>query len=127
LTPKSDLSGILSVDSTIEPGTIIVSSPSANHVRALDFEDSSARGSAPNKDNLVGHVPLEETESCKGENFLDTPIHTLSQSKPPSSFPYHHGWAMGRGRGVGREGAKISTLIRWYGLVPGSTHILIFS
>jgi len=52
---KSDLPGISSVDSTLELG-VIVSSPSASqiHVKALDFKDSSAMGSAPNKGNPVG-------------------------------------------------------------------------
>jgi len=109
---ESDLPGISSVDSTLEP-RIIVSSTSANqiHVRALDFEDSSVMGPASNKGNPVGHVPLEETESCKGENFLDTPIDTPTESKSPSPQPFHRGWAMRRGRGVGREGpTKSSTL-----------------
>jgi len=67
-------------------------------------------GSAHNMGNLVGHVPLEETESCKGENFLDTPIHTPPRSKSQSHFPCHRGWAMGRGKGVRREGAKSSPI-----------------
>jgi len=77
---ESDLPGISSVYSTIELG-VIVSSPSASHihVRALDYEESSAMGSAPNKGNLVGHAPLEKTESCKGVNFLDTLFHTPSK------------------------------------------------
>jgi len=62
---ESDLPEISSVDSTLEQG-VIASSPSANqtNARALDFEDSSAMGSATNKGNPVGHVPLKETESC---------------------------------------------------------------
>jgi len=98
---ESDLPGILSVDSTIEQG-VIVSSPSVDqiHVRALDFEESNAMGTAPNNGNPVGHVPLGETESCKGENFLDTPIHTPPQSKSRLSFPCHRGWAMCKGYGT---------------------------
>jgi len=67
---ESDLPGISSVDSTLELG-VNVSSPSANqpHVSALDFRDSSAMGSAPNKGNLVVHVQLEEAESCKERIF----------------------------------------------------------
>jgi len=110
---ESDLPGISSVDSTIEQG-VIVSSLSANqiHVRAVDFGDSSATGPVLNKGTPVGHVPLEGTDSSKEENFLDTPIHTPSQSKSPSPVPFHRGWSMGRGRGVGRKGgAKSSAYI----------------
>jgi len=65
-----------------------VSSPSAKtiHVPTLEVEDSSAMGSAPNKGNPVGHVPLEETESCKGVNLIDTLNHTHPRSKSPSHF-----------------------------------------
>jgi len=78
-------------------------------VRTLEVEDSSAMGSAPNEGNPVGHAPLEETESCKGGNFLDTPNHTPPRSKSPLPFSCHRGWAMGSGREVGREGGKSST------------------
>jgi len=100
-----DLPGISSVDSSQELG-VIVSPPSADqiHVRALDFGDSSSTGPAPNKGTPVGHLPLEATESSKGENFLDTPIHTPLQSKSPSPVPFHHGWAMGRRRGWDERG-----------------------
>jgi len=93
---ESDLPGISSVDSTVEPG-VIVSSPSASqiHVRALDFECSSAMGLAPNKSNPVGSVPLGEIESCEEENYLDNPIHMPPQSRSPSPQPFHRGWAMG--------------------------------
>jgi len=109
---ESGLPGISSVDSTLEQ-EVIVSSSSANqtNVRAIYFEDSSAMGSAPNMGNPVGHVPMEETDSCKWENFLDTPIHTPPQSKSQSSFPCHRGWAICKGRGMGREGTKSSTAI----------------
>jgi len=93
-----ELPGISSVDSTQTLG-VMVSSPSADHiqVKALDFGDSSAIGPAPNMGTSVGHVPLEGTESSKGENFLDTPNHTPSQSKSSSPIPFHRGWSMGRG------------------------------
>jgi len=52
-----------------------------------------------------------QNPASKWENFPDTTIHTPPQSKSPSSQPFHRGWAiMGRGRGVGREGAKSSTI-----------------
>jgi len=98
---EPDLPEISSVDSTlgstdeissVEPG-VIVSSPSATTqmYRAVEVGDSSAMGPAPNKGNPVGHVPLQETESCKGESFLDTPIHTPPQSKSQPPFPCHSG------------------------------------
>jgi len=67
----------ISVNSTPELG-VNVSSPSANpiHVQALGTENSSAMGSAPNNGKPVGHAPLEETESYKAVNLIDTPIHT---------------------------------------------------
>jgi len=113
---ESDLPEILSVNSTLELG-VNVSSHSANtiHVRALEVEDSSAMGSVPNKGNLVGHAPLEETESCKEMNFLETPIPTPPQSKSPLHFSFHRGWAIGRGRGMGREGLKSSTVPGYHG------------
>jgi len=87
LDSESDFPETSSMNSTLELG-ITVSSPSANtiHVRALEFEDSSAMGSAPNKGNPVGHALLEETESCKGVNFLDTPIHTPLEASPHYLF-----------------------------------------
>jgi len=98
------------VNSTLELG-VNSELPSANtvHVRALEVEDSSAMGSAPNKDNLVCHAPLEETESCKGLKFLDTPIHTPPQSKSPLPFSCNRGWAIGRRRGMGRGVEKFYT------------------
>jgi len=89
-----------------------MSSPSASQiqVRALDFGNSSATGPSPNKGTPVGHIPLEGTGSSKLENFLDTPIHTPPRSKSQSHFPCHRGWAMGRGKGVRREGAKSSPI-----------------
>jgi len=102
---ESDFPEISSVNSRLKL-CVIVSPPSAIaiNVRAIEFGDSSAMGPAPNKGNPVGHVPLEETESCKGENFLDTSIHTPPQCKPPSTFPCHCGCAMGRGRGGEERG-----------------------
>jgi len=48
-----------------------MSFPSANtqHVRALEFKDSSAMDSAPNKGNFVGNAPLEQKGPDKGDNF----------------------------------------------------------
>jgi len=104
---ESDLPGISSVDSTTELG-VSVSFPSANQsqVRALDFGVSSAMGPAPNTSNSVGNVPSGETKSCKGENFLDTPNHTPSQSKSPSPIPFHRRWAKGRERGWEKRGGE---------------------
>jgi len=100
LDSESDFPEISLGNSTLELG-VIASSTSANaiHVRALKVDGSSAMGPAPNKGNPVGYVPLEETESCKAVNFLDTPIHTPPQSKSPLPFSCHRGWARGRGRG----------------------------
>jgi len=103
---KSELPEILSVDSTLAIG-VNVSFPSADHtqgVRALDFGNSNTMGPAPNTGILVGHVPQEETESSKGENFLDP---TPPQIKSLSPIPFHRGWAMGRGRKMKREGGKV--------------------
>jgi len=109
---ESEFPGISSVDSTLAVG-VNVSFSSADHiqgVRALDFENSSATGPAPNMGILVGHVPQEGAESSKGENFLDTPhISNSPQNKSPSPILFHRGWAIGRGRGVGREREKSST------------------
>jgi len=105
---ESDLSGISSVDSTINLG-VNMSFPPANqpHIRALDFGDSNAMGSAPNTGNSVGNIPLGKTKSCGGEKFLDTPIHTPLQSKSTSLLPCPRGWAMGRGRGMDERGRKV--------------------
>jgi len=110
---ESELTGISSVDPTIELG-VNMSFPSADfeqEVRALIIENSSATGPATNTGILVGNGPQERTESRKGENFLDTPNHTPSQCKSPSRILFHRGWSMGRGKGVGREGGKISKVI----------------
>jgi len=55
--------------------------------------------SAPYKGNRVGNVPSEEAGSCKGGNFLETPIHTTPWRNTPQTLSCHCGWAMGRGRG----------------------------
>jgi len=81
------------------------------HVQALGNKDSSAMDSAPDNGNPVGHAPLEEAESFKGVNLIDTPIHTPPRNKSPSHFLCHRGWAMGRGRGMKREGAEKSTVV----------------
>jgi len=109
---ESELPGISSVDSTLAMGAN-VSSPSAGQiqVRAIDFGNSSTAGRAPKRGIPVGNVPLGGTGSSKGKSFLDTPTHTPPQSKSPSPILFHRGWSMGRGRGVGREGAKSSTII----------------
>jgi len=109
---KSEFPGISSVDSTLAIG-VNVSSLFADHiqVRALDFGDSSVTSPAPNVGIPVGHVQLGGTGSSKGESFLDTPIHTSPQSKSPSPVPFHQGWSMGKGRGMGREGPKSSTRV----------------
>jgi len=86
---ESELPGISSVDPAIEQG-VNISCPSANSLqeaRALVTGNSSATGPAPYKGILVGNGPQEMAESSKGENFLDTPTHTFSQSKSPSPIP----------------------------------------
>jgi len=64
------------------------------------------QGQPPIEGNPVVRVLLEETESDKEVNLLQTPTHTPSQSKSTSPFSCHRGWAMGRGRGMRREGQK---------------------
>jgi len=106
---ESELPGISSVDPSIELG-VNMSFPSAEHiqeVRALIIGNSSATGPATNTGILVGNGPQEGAECSKGDNFLDTPTHTPAQSKSPSPIPFHRGWSMDRGRGVGRQGAKV--------------------
>jgi len=84
---ESDFPEISSLDSTLEL-RVNVSYPSANpiHVRAPRIEDSSAVGSVRNKGSPVGHAALEETESYKGVNLINTPIHTPPQSKSQFTF-----------------------------------------
>jgi len=43
-------------------------------------------------------------------NLIDTPIHTPPQSKTPLPLSCHRGWAMGRRKGMIREGMKSSTV-----------------
>jgi len=67
---ESDLPWNLSVDSTIELGVKgSVLSANQTQTRALYFRDSSIAGQAFTRGTSVGHVPLEETESCKGVDF----------------------------------------------------------
>jgi len=112
---ESDLPGILSVDSTVALG-VNMSCPCANQIqaRALDFGDSSITGPAPNTGIPVGNAPLGGTGLIKRESFLDTPIHTPPQSKSPSPVPFHRGWSMGGGKGVGREGEKFYILSKYF-------------
>jgi len=98
---ESNLPEISSVNYTPELG-VNVSSPSAKPIQdqALGTEDSSAMSSAPNKGNPIGHAPLEETDSYKGVNMLDTPNHTPPRSKSPSPFSCT-GWPVYRSSGQG--------------------------
>jgi len=66
--------------------------------------------SAHTPSNRVGSVPLEEAESCKGENFLASPTLTHPQRDTPPTLSCHRGWAMGRGRGLPRVGVNFATL-----------------
>jgi len=79
---EADLLYIKSV-STIPYLVVIVSSPSANpqNVRFLEFEDSRAMNSTPNKGNSVGNAPLEEKGPDKGNNLLDSQISPYFTSK----------------------------------------------
>jgi len=82
---EADLPNISSVSIILYMG-VNVSSPSANtqHVKALEFKDSSAMNSAPNKGNSVGDTPLEEKGPDKGDDLLDSSIHT-----PLTASPHH--------------------------------------
>jgi len=64
--------------------------------------------SAPNMGNSSVNIPLEEMGPYTRGDLLDTPTHTPPQSKSPSPFSCHRGWAMGRGREMRREGEKKS-------------------
>jgi len=84
------------VQITPNPGiNVIFPSVDTPRERALGIEDGNETGSASNCGNPVGHVLPEETESNKGVNLLETLSHTPPQSKPPSPFSCHRGWAMG--------------------------------
>jgi len=111
---ESELLGISSVDSTLELG-VNMSCPSANLTlaRALEIGDSNTTSSDPNMGISLGYVPLGGNGPIKGERFLDTPFHTSPQSKSPSPVPFHCGWSKGRGKEVGREGQKSSTIF-WH-------------
>jgi len=102
---ESNLPGISSVDSTLMLG-VNTSCPFANiiQVRALGVGDNNTTGPAPNTGIPVGNAPPGGTGLIKGESLLDTPTQTSPQSKSPSPVPFHRGWSMGRGRGVGQEG-----------------------
>jgi len=83
---EADLPNSSSV-STISYMGVNVSSPSANTqlVKTLEFEDSRAMNSAPNKGDSVGNTLLEEKGPDKGDDLLDSPIHT-----PPFKVSPHH-------------------------------------
>jgi len=55
-------------------------------------------------------VPLEKAGSDKGEEFFVTPTPTQPQRDTPPTLSCHCGWAMGRGRGQPRVGAKNATV-----------------
>jgi len=91
---------------------VISSFANINHEQALGIEDSNAIGSASNRGNPVGHALLEEMGSDTGGNLLTAPTHTPPQSKPPSPFSCHRGWATGRERERdGTRGVKKFTCI----------------
>jgi len=96
------------VDSTNSTLGVNVSPHSANNkqVRALVHGDSNISGPASNRGTSVGNAPLEGTGSDKEEEFLEYPTQTTPQSKSPFIFPFHCGWSMGRGRGMGRGGVN---------------------
>jgi len=48
----------------------------------------------------------------EGEEFLESPIQTTPQFNPQSSFPFHCGRTIGRGRRIEVEEAKNSTIYR---------------
>jgi len=78
---------------------------------SIKFGLTRSTRSAHYKGNRVGHAPLEEAGSDKGEEFLETPTLTTSQRNTPPNFSCHCGWDMGKGRGVRLEGAKTSTYV----------------
>jgi len=81
---EADLPNISSV-STIPYLGVNVSPQSAKtpNIRALEFEDSSAMDSAPDKGNSVGNAPLEEKGPIKGDDLLDSSIHILPLKASP--------------------------------------------
>jgi len=105
---ETDLPGTSSVDSANKLG-LNVWSPSVGQSRELTPFKCWTRpstASAPKMGNLVGHAPSGEAESCKGEEFLESPTQTTPKSKPKLTLSCHRGWAMGRGRGVKLERRK---------------------
>jgi len=97
---ESDLPQNLSVDSTIELGVnVSIFSANQTQTRALYFGDSNIASPTSNRGTSVGHVPLEETESCKGVEFLESLLETTPQRKSPPNLSCHRGWTMSRGRG----------------------------
>jgi len=107
---ESEPPGKSSVDSTLQLG-VNVCAHAVDLIQAGPFskigKNFSTR-SAHYQGNRAGHVPLEEAESCKGEELLETPTLTQPQRNTLPTLSCHHGWAMGRGRGRPRVGAKIS-------------------
>jgi len=96
----------LGVNVCLQSADVIQNQPS------IKFGLTPSTRSANYKGNRVGHVPLKEAGSDKGEEFLETPILTTLRRNTPLT---HRGWAMGRGRGGRLEGAKTSTQLRnWF-------------
>jgi len=96
----------------MKPG-VNVSVLSANQTQtgALVHRDSSKAGPASKRGTSVGNAPLEGTGPDKGEEFsVESPTQATPQSKSTPLLLCHRSWAMGRGRGVRREGAKNSTI-----------------
>jgi len=69
--------------------------------------------SAHQPGNRVGSVPIEEAGSSKGEKLLASPTLTHPQRDTPPILLCHRGWAIGRGRGQPRVGAKIATILQY--------------
>jgi len=77
---ESDFPRIPSVDFTIELGVnVSVLSANQTQTRAMYFGNSNIAGPASNRGTLVGHEILEETESCKGVEFLESPLQATPQ------------------------------------------------
>jgi len=104
---ESDLPRNSSTDSAIKTG-VNVSVLSANQTptEALVHGDSSIPGPASNRGTSVGNAPLERTGPDEGEKFLESSTQPTSRSKSTPLFLCHRSWAMGRRKGVRREGAK---------------------
>jgi len=108
---ESDLPGISSVDSTTTMGVNVRTPSAVIHIRAIETGKSNTTGPAPSISGMsAGYAPPVETgPNHKGSKNLDTPRLTPSQSKSPSQIPFHCGYAMGRGRLMGREGGEESS------------------